>query len=121
MNKSRPPGTPRELLTPAALHVLLSLAEGERHGYGIKLDVEERTGRSLVLGPGTLYEAIHRMQKAGWIEESVRRRSPEKSDPRRKYYRLTREGRERLREELERLRDIVHYAKAKALLREPAR
>jgi DNA-binding PadR family transcriptional regulator len=119
MNKSQP-GTPRELLTPAALHVLLSLAEGERHGYGIKLDVEERTAGSLALGPGTLYEAIHRMQKSGWIEEAVRRRGREKSDPRRRYYRLTREGRERLRDELERLRDIVHYAKSKALLRDPA-
>jgi DNA-binding PadR family transcriptional regulator len=111
-------GTPRELLTPAALHVLLSLAEGERHGYGIKLDVEERTSGALSLGPGTLYEAIHRMVSAGWIEPSRRRRPEAKGDERRKYYRLTREGRARLRDELERLRDIVDYAQSKELLRD---
>lgn len=113
--------TPREILTPAALHVLLSLADGERHGYGIKLDVEERTAGSLSLGPATLYEAIHRMRKAGWIEEAPRARGREKADARRRYYRLTREGRGRLREELERLRDIVRYAKECDLLREAAK
>lgn len=112
------PGTPRELLTPAALHVLLSLASGERHGYGIKLDVEERTEGALSLGPGTLYEAIHRMEKSGWIAEVAR--SPRtKTDPRRKYYRLTKEGRHRLKQELERMRDLVSYARARDLLREP--
>ncbi len=113
------PGTPRELLTPASLHVLLSLAEGERHGYGIKLDVEERTSGALSLGPGTLYEAIHRMEKAGWIEESRKRHGGGRGDERRRYYRLTREGRERLRNELERLRDIVTYAQSKEMLRDP--
>jgi len=112
-------GTPRELLTPAALHVLLSLAEGERHGYGIKLDVEQRTAGALSLGPGTLYEAIHRMEKSGWIEESARRGGRTKIDPRRRYYRMTKEGRERLKQELERLRDIVSYARARDLLRDP--
>jgi DNA-binding PadR family transcriptional regulator len=108
-----PPRTPRELLTPAALHVLLSLAEGERHGYGIKLEVEERTGGALSLGPGTLYEAIHRMEKSGWIEE---RRSRTQADTRRRYYRLTKAGRSRLSQELERLSDIVSYARARDLL-----
>jgi DNA-binding PadR family transcriptional regulator len=112
------PGTPRELLTPAALHVLLSLAEGERHGYGIKLDVEERTHGGLSLGPGTLYEAIHRMEKSGWIEQAPKKRGADKTDPRRRYYRLTREGRSRLSDELERLRDIVSYARSKSLLRD---
>jgi DNA-binding PadR family transcriptional regulator len=111
--------TPRDIVTPAALHVLLCLAEGERHGYGIKLDVEERTAGTMSLGPGTLYEAIHRMEKCGWIEESQRRGSRGKSDPRRRYYRLTKEGRDRLRQELERLRDIVAYARARDLLRDP--
>ncbi len=114
-----PARTPRELLTPAALHVLLSLAEGERHGYGIKLDVEERTSGALSLGPGTLYEAIHRMEKSGWIEASPRRGTRTKTDPRRRYYRLTREGRARLGQELERLREIVSYARARDLIRDP--
>jgi DNA-binding PadR family transcriptional regulator len=113
------PGTPRELLTPAALHVLLSLAEGERHGYGIKLEVEERTAGAFSLGPGTLYEAIHRMEKSGWIEPSSRRGPRSKADPRRRYYRLTRDGRRRLEQELERMRDIVSYARARDLLRDP--
>jgi DNA-binding PadR family transcriptional regulator len=111
--------TPRELLTPAALHVLLSLTEGERHGYGIKLDVEERTAGALVLGPGTLYEAIHRMERAGWIEAPARRSSRTKADPRRRYYRLTKEGRERLKQELERLQEIVSYARARDLIQDP--
>ncbi len=111
--------TPRELLTPAALHVLLSLAEGERHGYGIKLDVEERTSGGLSLGAGTLYEAIHRMESAGWIEASARRGSRTKSDPRRRNYRLTKEGRDRLKQELERLQEIVSYARARDLIRDP--
>lgn len=102
--------SPRDLLTPAGLHILLSLAEGERHGYGIKLDVEERTGGTLALGPGTLYEAIHRMERAGWIE-----RRPG-DDPRRRPYRLTARGRGRMREELERLDAIVRFARSKELL-----
>jgi DNA-binding PadR family transcriptional regulator len=111
--------TPRELLTPAALHVLLSLSGGERHGYGIKLEVEERTAGALSLGPGTLYEAIHRMEKAGWIESPARKSPRTKIDPRRRYYRLTKEGRDRLKQELERLREIVSYARARDLIRDP--
>ena len=101
--------TPRELLTPAALHVLLSLADGPRHGYGIKQDIEARTDGELSLGPGTLYEAIHRMLESGWIEEAGR-------DGRRKNYRLTREGKKQMGAELSRLEGIVRYARAKALL-----
>jgi DNA-binding PadR family transcriptional regulator len=103
-------------MTPAALHVLLSLTDGKRHGYGIKLEVEQRTSGSLSLGPGTLYEAIHRMQKSGWIEEAPKPKNAEGRDARRKYYRLTKLGRSRLEEELSRLRDIVQYARAKDLL-----
>jgi DNA-binding PadR family transcriptional regulator len=112
--------TPRDLLTPATLHVLISLAEGDRHGYGIKLDVEERTRGELSLGPGTLYEAIHRMEGLGFIEVSPRPKSKRtegsgRGRPR-KYYRLTREGRRQLEDELVRLRDLVQYARAHRLL-----
>ena len=106
---------PRELLTPAVLHILLSLEGGERHGYGIKLDVEERTGGQLRLGPGTLYEAIHRLVKSGWIEEAPSTGKPGR-DARRKYYRLTDEGRRHMGEELTRLDAIVSYARTKDLL-----
>jgi len=104
---------PRSLLTPAALHILMSLAEGARHGYRIKLDVEERTAGSLSLGPGTLYEAIHRMLRDGWIAEA-----PVQGEEasRRKTYRITADGRSRMEAELERLEDIVQYARGRALL-----
>lgn len=102
--------TSKPFITPAALQVLLSLAGGERHGYGIKLDVEERSHGEIRLGPGTLYEAIHRLRSSGWIEETDQRE-------RRKYYRITRKGHKHLKEELQRLQDIVLYARSKALLR----
>jgi len=106
---------PRSLLTPAALHILMSLAEGERHGYRIKLDVEERTGGSLSLGPGTLYEAIHRMLRDGWIAEAD---AAGDTSSRRKTYRISADGRRRMEAELERLEDIVRYARGHALLPE---
>ena len=59
-------------LTPAALNVLLALADGERHGYGIMLEVRERTGGRVRLGPGTLYGAVKRLKEGGVIEESGR-------------------------------------------------
>jgi DNA-binding PadR family transcriptional regulator len=101
---------PSDLLTPAALQILLSLAAGELHGYGIKRDVEERTGGGMVLGPGTLYEAIHRMEAGGWIEEV------EGGDARRRVYRLTPSGRRVLDDELRRLDAIVRYARAEELI-----
>jgi DNA-binding PadR family transcriptional regulator len=110
---------PRQILTPVALHILLSLADGERHGYGIKLEVEDRTRGSLTLGPATLYEAIHRMEKAGWIE--VTDPPPNESPGRgnhRKYYCLTTEGRRQLHAELHRLNEIVRFAKSKKLFSE---
>lgn len=106
--------TPRDLLTPAALHILMALARDELHGYGIKHDVEERTGGRLRLGPGTLYEAIHRMEADGWIEEVP---GPG-SDGKRKYYRLTDEGRAVMEEELGRLAEIVRFARQEALMPE---
>ncbi|HSR40528.1 MAG TPA: PadR family transcriptional regulator [Longimicrobiales bacterium] len=105
--------TPRDLMTPAALHILLALAGEDRHGYGIKRDVEERTGGRLRLGPGTLYEAVHRMEDDGWIREVE---GPEGGAGKRKYYRLAPEGRRRMEEELRRLDRIVSFARREALL-----
>lgn len=95
---------PRDLLTPAALHILLSLARGDLHGYGIKQAVEERTAGALTLGPGTLYEGIHRMAADGWIEEVD-------GTGRRRVYRITSAGRRALQEELRRMDAIVRYAR----------
>ncbi len=108
---SRNPRSPRELLTPAALHILLSLAQGELHGYGIKHAVEARTDGALLLGPGTLYEAIHRMNADRWIQEV-------EGSGRRRVYSITDRGQEVLREELDRLADIVQFAREADLLPE---
>ena len=107
---------PRELLTPAALHILMVLADGERHGYAIKGEVEQRTGGALRLGPGTLYEAIHRMKNAGWIRSVGGTHEEASQGGPRKCYRLTAPGRRRMQEELERLDGIVSFARSHALL-----
>jgi DNA-binding PadR family transcriptional regulator len=100
-------------LTPAALNVLLALADGERHGYGIMLEVRERTGGKVRLGPGTLYGAIKRLKEGGMIEESGGRSDGEADDERRRYYRLTGFGSEVLAAEVERLDSLVRAARRK--------
>ena len=110
---------PRSMLplTPAALHVLLALADAERHGYGIMREVEGRTGGEVRLGPGTLYGSIKRMLADGLIEESNERPDPEMDDQRRRYYRITDFGRRVAGAEAERLRGLVVVAQEKKLLR----
>lgn len=110
-------GNPRDLMTPAVLHMLLALADGALHGYGIKQNVEERTGGALSLGPGTLYEGVHRLERTGWIEETE---ADDDMDGRRRYYRLTAVGRRAMEAELARLEEIVRYARARDLLPEAA-
>jgi DNA-binding PadR family transcriptional regulator len=100
-------------LTPAALNVLLALADGERHGYGIMLEVKERTGGRVRLGPGTLYGAIKRLKEGGMIAESGQRPDPEADDERRCYYRLTGFGGEVLAAEVARLDGLVRAARQK--------
>jgi len=96
-------------LSPQVLHILLALADGERHGYGIMQEVETRTGGQVRLGPGTLYGAIRRLREDGLIEEQPR------PDQRRRNYRLTTLGREVARLEVERLEALYAAAKAKLL------
>jgi DNA-binding PadR family transcriptional regulator len=109
---------PRDLLplTPAVLHILLALADGERHGYGIMREVEGRTGGEVRLGPGTLYGSIKRMLADGLIEESDERPDPEMDDQRRRYYRITDFGRRVAGAEAERLQSLVSTAREKKLL-----
>ena len=109
---------PEELLplTPAVFNILLALADGEKHGYGIMLEVEANTNGQVIMGPGTLYGSIKRMLKADLIEESDERADPEMDDQRRKYYRLTNLGRRALRMEAERLASQVMIARAKNIL-----
>lgn len=80
-------------LTPIAFEILLSLAEGETHGYGILLDIVGRSGGRLRPHPGTLYRAIARLVEEGLLEELDERPDPEQGDERRRYYGLTRLGR----------------------------
>ena len=106
-------------LTPAVLHILLALVDGERHGYAIMQDVATQTAGSLRMGPGTLYGSIKRMLAAGLIEESGERPAPdaeESSDERRRYYRLTDLGERALRAEVRRLQQIVSLPGARRLL-----
>jgi DNA-binding PadR family transcriptional regulator len=112
---------PKDLLplTPAALNVLLALADGERHGYGIMLEVRERTGGRVRLGPGTLYGAIKRLKEGGVIEESWGSSGTEADDERRRYYRLTGFGGEVLSAEVERLDGLVRAARRKGAFPAP--
>ena len=112
---------PRSMLplTPAVLHVLLALADSERHGYGIMREVEGRTGGEVRLGPGTLYGSIKRMLADGLIEESDERPDPEMDDQRRRYYRITDFGRKVAGAEAERLARLVNTAESKKLVRRP--
>lgn len=112
---------PRSLLplTPAVLHVLLALADAERHGYGIMREVEGRTEGEVRLGPGTLYGSIKRMLANELIEESDERPDPEMDDQRRRYYRITDFGRKVAGLEAERLSSLVSTARSKKLFGGP--
>src|SRR5580658_4127733 len=88
-------------------HILLSLAGGEQHGYGIMQDVLQRTVGKVRLWPATLYGSIKRLIEAELIEESDERPAPEEDDARRKYYRLTELGHRVLDAECERLQELV--------------
>jgi DNA-binding PadR family transcriptional regulator len=103
-------------LTPAMFHILLALADRERHGYHIMQEVEERTEGKVRLGPGTLYGSIKRMLADGWIEETEERPDPEMDDERRRYYRLTDFGYRLATAEAERLARLVKSARLKKLL-----
>jgi DNA-binding PadR family transcriptional regulator len=103
-------------LTPAMFHILLALADRERHGYHIMQEVEERTEGKVRLGPGTLYGSIKRMLADGWIEETEDRPDPEMDDERRRYYRLTDFGYRLATAEAERLARLVKSARLKKLL-----
>ena len=99
-------------LTPVEFHILLSLADHDRHGYAILQDVSERTGEQL--RTGTLYTVIKRMLDGGWIEEAPAPRG--ETDERRRYYRLTPVGREVATAEALRLQSLVSLAQEKRVL-----
>jgi DNA-binding PadR family transcriptional regulator len=97
-------------------HVLVSLADRDRHGYSILLDVAERTGGAVRFSPSSLYASIKRLLHQGLIEELAERPDPEHDDERRRYYRLTRMGRKVAEVEARRLEQLLAYARATGLL-----
>ena len=103
-------------LTPAEFHILLALAGGEMHGYGIMREVAGRTDGAVRLGPGTPYGSIKRMTAGRLIEECGKRPDPELDDERRRYYRLTQFGRRVASAEAHRLASLVRAARARKLL-----
>jgi DNA-binding PadR family transcriptional regulator len=106
-------------LTPAVFHILLALADGEKHGYSIMKDVEKQTQGKLKMGPGTLYGSIKRMLAAGLIEEADERPDPALDDERRRYYRLSDLGQKVLSAESQRLEQAVEVARQKRVLAHP--
>src|SRR5690242_12875588 len=97
-------------LSPAILHILLSLAGEERHGYAIMQEVARQSDGQYKLGPGTLYDNLQKLVNHGMVEESSRRSADE--DPRRRYYRLTSFGRKVLTAEIARLETVIREARA---------
>ena len=108
-------------LTPAVFHVLLALADGERHGYAIMQEVSAATDGKIKMGPGTLYGTIKRLLEAKLIEETEERPDPELDDERRRYYCLTGLGQRVVRAEAERYAQMVELARGKKLIRRPSR
>ena len=99
----------------ATFHILMSLADGERHGYAIIQEVAERTGGDLKLSAGTLYRSIQRMQDQKLIAESRRRPASIRDDERRRYYRITPFGKEVALAEAARLQQLVRLARSSGL------
>jgi DNA-binding PadR family transcriptional regulator len=96
-------------------HILLSLAAGERHGYGLILDIDAR-GETAVPDVGTMYRALARMADSGLIEAAARRPAPDAGDERRNYYRITPKGLQLARAEARRLEMLTRAARLGGLL-----
>ena len=94
-------------IPPAQLHILLALADGQKHGYAIMTEVETITDGSVTMGPGTLYGAVKRMILAGLISEAEERPDPELDDQRRRYYRLSGLGARVLDSEIVRMEHLA--------------
>jgi DNA-binding PadR family transcriptional regulator len=103
-------------LTTPVFHILLALADEQRHGYAILLEIEGRTEGAVRLGTGTLYTAIKRMLTSGLIERSETRPHPTNDDERRTYYRLTPLGAQVARAEATRMNSLVGLARSKRVL-----
>jgi DNA-binding PadR family transcriptional regulator len=116
MRKASGPAVRKQLSLPV-VHILLALAGGDRHGYAIKQEVEERTGGAIRLGPGTLYEAIQRLEETGLITEAAAPAAANGQEAQRRYYSLTVEGWAALQSEVRQLGRIVDAARRNPRLR----
>lgn len=103
-------------MTPAVYQILLSLADRQRHGYGIMQEVDERTAGEVRLGPGTLYRSIKRMRKAALIEATGDPLTGGDDEDRRRFYRITQPGRDVLANEARRLGRLVEQAQTKNVI-----
>ena len=99
-------------LQPATFHILMALADEDRHGYAIIQDIAARTDEAIRLSAGTLYRSLQRMLEQGLIEETEDRPAPDEDDERRRYYRITKFGETVARAEARRLQDLVRLARA---------
>ncbi|HYP13847.1 MAG TPA: PadR family transcriptional regulator [Bryobacteraceae bacterium] len=107
-------------LQPAAFHILVSLADKDRHGYSIMQEVDERTGGEVKLHAGTLYATLKKLLASGLIRE-LDERPDQDGDTRRRYYRLTHYGRDTAQAEARRLAELVRQARASGLLLGPSK
>jgi len=103
-------------LPAAVFQILIALADRDRHGYSIMQDVSERTGGKVSLSAGTLYSSIHRMLEQGLIEELRDSPDPASSDERRRYYRITKRGRQVALAEAQRLTELLNQARTNGLI-----
>ena len=103
-------------LPAAVFHILIALADRDRHGYSIMQDVAARTEGKVQLSPGTLYSSVRRMLEQGLIEELADSPDPSSTDERRRYYRLTRFGKRVAAAEVERLHALLQQARATGLV-----
>jgi DNA-binding PadR family transcriptional regulator len=99
-------------LQPAAFHILMALADEDRHGYAIIQEIAARTHGAIRLSAGTLYRSLQRMLEQNLIEETEDRPAPDEDDERRRYYRMTRFGKAVAHAEARRLQDLVRLARA---------
>lgn len=97
-------------------HILVALADRDRHGYSIMQEVTERTGGQVTLSPSTLYSAIKRLLEEGFIQELEERPDPEHDDERRRYYRLTKAGRRAAIDEARQLEKLLSDARSSGLV-----
>jgi DNA-binding PadR family transcriptional regulator len=107
------PLQPDRPMAPAVFQILIALADQPLHGYGIMLDIAERSGGKVKLSPGTLYGSIKQMLEDGLIEEVAGRLAAD--DERRRYYRLTRQGRSAARQEMVRMAALLSHARLTSL------